>query len=66
MLPDSAANPMAESNRGSHGSGQATPDRFSISASPDVQNDDDGGHGEIVFHAEGDVANGDISIGAQN
>jgi hypothetical protein len=45
------------------GSGTSSPDRFSIKAVPGVEGD--GGH-DIAFEAKGEVANGDIRIGAQN
>ena len=43
------------------GSGTSRPDRFSIKAVP-VAEDDGGGDS---FQADGEVANGDIRIGAQ-
>ncbi len=46
------------------GSGTSRPDRFSIKAVPGVESD--GGGGRISFQAEGEVANGDIRVGAQN
>ena len=46
------------------GSGTSNADRFSIKAIPGFESDDGGNH--ISFEAEGDVAQGDIRIGAQN
>ena len=45
------------------GSGTSRPDRFSIRA---VGVESDGGDRRIIFEAEGEVANGDIRVGAQN
>ncbi len=45
------------------GSGTSRPDRFSIKAVPDVESDGGGDH--ISFQADGEVANGDIRVGAQ-
>jgi hypothetical protein len=45
------------------GSGTSKPDRFSIKAVPGVESD---GGLHIAFEAEGEVAHGDIRVGAQN